>query len=426
MGRLQSFTISALMLILFMCVPPERETGSNLAKEKARLDSLRNKRCPRLMSSAAEYYRNRDWKQTVKIYSEITSLDCDEWNPTFAPPQEIYQYYAIAYEQMGKFDSSEFVLLDGLQKLPDNIELRKRLAYSYKRQGKLNKEIIEYERLADLSPEDINILNSLSKLYKDNNRYEDQILILEMILKLDGNNEIAQSELALAFENSGRDPLDVYRKRYEDNLDNLSYGLDYSDRLMQADFHQDAVIILKSLIKKDPTSKIAYRKLAESCIKIDDLEEAAIAYNALFKIDPRDERISIELSNIFIEIADYDKALKWADKSIDINSENGDSYAQKAKVYYYGWDNFRKNPFSTDDRIVAKLAYNYFIIAENKGYRGIFNKKAWLDENSKDVMYGKAQWFMAEDKVKRTRKIKPVSADYLWITEALIPEESWK
>ena len=426
MGRLQSFTISSLVFILFMCVPPERETGSNLAKEKARLDSLRNKRCPRLMSSAAEYYRNRDWKQTVKIYSEITSLDCDEWNPIFAPPQEIYQYYAIAYEQMGKFDSSEFILLDGLQKLPDNIELRKRLAYSYKRQGKLNKEIIEYERLADLSPEDINILNSLSKLYKDNNRYEDQILIIEMILKLDGNNEIAQSELALAFENSGRDPLDVYRKRYEDNLDNLSYGLDYSDRLMQADFHQDAVIILKSVIKKDPTSKIAYRKLAESCIKIDDLEEAAIAYNALFKIDPRDERISIELSNIFIEIADYDKALKWADKSIDINSENGDSYAQKAKVYYYGWDNFRKNPFSTDDRIVAKLAYNYFIIAENKGYRGIFNKKAWLDENSKDVMYGKAQWFMAEDKVKRTRKIKPVSADYFWITEALIPEESWK
>ena len=409
-----------------MCVPPERERGSNLAKEKARLDSLRNKRCPRLMSSAAEYYRNRDWKQTVKIYSEITSLDCDEWNPTFAPPQEIYQYYAIAYEQMGKFDSSEFVLLDGLQKLPDNSELRKRLAYSYKRQEKFNKEIIEYERLVDLSPEDILILNSLSKLYKEHNRYEDQILILEIILKLDENNEIAQSELALAFENSGRDPLDVYRKRYEDNLDNLSYGLDYSDRLMQADFHQDAVIILKSVIKKDPTSKIAYRKLAESCIKIDDLEEAAIAYNELFKIDPRDERISIELSNIFIEIADYDKALKWADKSIDINSENGDSYAQKAKVYYYGWDNFRKNPFSTDDRIVAKLAYNYFIIAENKGYRGIFNKKAWLDENSKDVMYGKAQWFMAEDKVKRTRKIKPVSADYRWITEALIPEESWK
>ena len=107
-----------------MCVPPQDKSDADFAREKAKLDSLRGVRCPRLMSSAAEYYRNRDWKQTVKIYEEITTLDCDEWNSVFAPPQEIYQYYAIAYEQMGKFDSSEFVLLDGLQKLPDNIVRR--------------------------------------------------------------------------------------------------------------------------------------------------------------------------------------------------------------------------------------------------------------------------------------------------------------
>ena len=114
-----------------MCVPPNDSGSSDPLKDKARLDSLRRLKCPRLMSSAAEYYRNRDWQQTVKIYSEITSLDCDEWNPNYAPPQEIYLYYAIAYEQMNKFDSSEYILLDGLQKLPNSIELRKRLAYSY-------------------------------------------------------------------------------------------------------------------------------------------------------------------------------------------------------------------------------------------------------------------------------------------------------
>ena len=127
-----------------MCVPPEGGADGDPVKNKARLDSLRRLKCPRLMSSAAEYYRNRDWEQTVNIYAEITSLDCDEWDSNYAPPQEIYLYYAIAYEQMSKFDSSEYILLDGLQKLPNNIELRKRLAYSYKRQGKLEKEIIEY------------------------------------------------------------------------------------------------------------------------------------------------------------------------------------------------------------------------------------------------------------------------------------------
>ena len=64
---------------------------------------------------------------------------------------------------MGKFDSSEYVLLDGLQKLPKNIDLRKRLAYSYKKQGKSDKEIIEYERLVEMDPDNISIMNDLSK-----------------------------------------------------------------------------------------------------------------------------------------------------------------------------------------------------------------------------------------------------------------------
>ena len=124
-------------------------------------------RCPQLSSSAAEYYRNRDWKQTIRVYSEITDLSCDEWNSVYAPPEEIYQYYSFAYTQLGRFDSAEYVLLDGLQKIPQNVQLRKQLAYAYKRQGKTDKEIIEYERLADIAPDDLSILNDLAKIYKD-------------------------------------------------------------------------------------------------------------------------------------------------------------------------------------------------------------------------------------------------------------------
>ena len=416
--------LSAVMMMIVMCVPPA-DTGTTTAQDKKRLDSLRNLRCPRLMSSAAEYYRNRDWKQTVKIYEEITTLDCDEWNPNFAPPQEIYQYYAIAYEQMGKFDSSEFVLLDGLQKLPNNVELRKRLAYSYKRQGKNDQEIIEYERLVEMAPEDLTVMNELSKLYKENDRYDDQIFVLEKILELDEDNEIAQSELAMAFENSGKDPLDVYRKRYENNPGNLSYGIDYADRLTQVDQYEDAIPVLQRLIEQDPSSKLAYRKLAEASKAIDDLEKAAKAYEELFKIDPRDLRIAISISDVYLENDDYRLALKWADKASNLDDKTGDGLGQKGKVYYYGWDNFRQNPFTNDDRLIAKLAYDYFVKAEKKGYRG-FSKSAWLKENEKDILYGKAQWFMAEDKVKRSRSISTTTSDYEWVTESLKAEDGWK
>jgi len=411
-------------LFLTMCVPPEGG-NQNLEEDKAKLDSLRKVRCPRLMSSAAEYYRNRDWKQTVRIYEEITTLDCDEWNPVFAPPQEIYQYYAIAYEQMGKFDSSEFVLLDGLQKLPESVELRKRLAYSYKRQGKKEKEIIEFERIIDMAPLDISIMNDLSKLYKDESRFDDQIYILEKILKVDGSNEIAQSELAMAFESSGKDPLDVYRKRYEDNPENLSYGLDYADRLTQVDRSADATLVLDGVIRQDPTSKLAYRKLAEAHKETNNLKKAANAYEELFQIDPRDGRIAVDISDIYIDVGNYSKALRWAEKAMSLSNGNGSGLGQKAKVYFYGWDTFRQNPFSINDRIVAKLAYDYFVKAEDKGFLG-FTKRGWLEENSKDILYGKAQWFMADDRVKRTRSISPTSSNYDWVTEHLKAEPNWK
>ena len=86
------FTIFCLLFIS-MCVPPGSESDRQDIFEQKRLDSLRTRRCPRLMSSAAEYYRNRDWEATVNIYREIDELGCDEYDPILAPPGEIYLYY---------------------------------------------------------------------------------------------------------------------------------------------------------------------------------------------------------------------------------------------------------------------------------------------------------------------------------------------
>ena len=408
-----------------MCVPPQDKSDADFAKEKARIDSLRGVRCPRLMSSAAEYYRNRDWKQTIRVYSEITDLSCDEWNVIYAPPEEIYQYYSFAYTQIGRFDSAEYVLLDGLQKIPKNVQLRKQLAYAYKKQGKIDKQIIEYERLVDIAPGDISILNDLAKIYKDQNNFDDQIIILNKILNIDDTNDIAQSELAIAYENSGRNPLEVYEKRYLDNPDNISYGLDYSERLIKADRANEAKDVLRRIISKEPTSKLAYQKLGKVCWDTDDLDDAASAYESLFKIDPRDGKVAVNISDIYIDSENYGKALRWADKAINLFDKSGKGYGQKGKVYYKGWETYKQNPFSVDDRIVAKLAYNNFVKAEKLNYRG-FSRSKYLKENAKDLLYGKAQWFMAENKVKRSGSIRTTTQSYDWVTDQLAPEKGWK
>ena len=409
--------ISAASVFITMCTPPEQSDVDSDLAEQARLDSIRKVRCPRIFSSAAEFYKNRDWGATVRAYDELTDLGCDRDDP-----QEVYLYYAIAYEYMGNYDSSEYVLLKGLSFLPDNIDLRKRLAFAYEKQGKTSLQMDELDRLSFLSPEDIKIKSDLAKLYGDQDRYDDQIAVLKDLLKIDPNNEGAQSDLAQAYEKSGRDPLDVYESRFNNNPENVSYGLDYADKLISADRPYDAVKVLRQVADVDPSSKITLRKLAQAYDSDDNLPDAAKTYEKLFRLDPRDFRVAVKIAEVYVEDEDYSSAFTWADKAVTLSGE-GEAYAAKGNVYYKAFQACRTNDISTDDRVVATFAYQQFDEADKKGFSKYSRSKIWLKDN--EVLFGKAQWFMMNSDIKNLGYVKVSNVCYNWITEKLKKEKGW-
>ena len=410
--------LGVVAIFMTMCVPPEQSDADTDAAEFARLDSIRQVRCPRIFSSAAEFYKNRDWEATVRAYDELTDLGCDR-----EEPQEVYLYYAIAYEYMGKYDSSEIVLLKGLSLLKDDVKLSSRLVYSYEKQGKIELQINELEKLAyDLAPEDPKIKIDLAKLYGEQERYDDQIAILKDLLELQPNNEGAQSDLAYAYDLSGRDPLDVYKNRFEKNPDNISYGLDYADKLIAADRSDDAADVLEKVVAEDPSSKIALRKLGQAYDIADKLFAAAKTYERLFRLDPRDFRMAVKIAEVYVENQDYSSAYDWADKAVDISGE-GEAIGAKGNVYYKGFQACRSIDISTDDRIVATLAYQLFDDAESKGYSRYSRSKEWLKEN--EVLFGKAQWFMMDADVKNRGYIKADDECYKWVSERLDKGKGW-
>tara|TARA_Y100000590_G_scaffold14828_3_gene17847 strand:+ start:15004 stop:16263 length:1260 start_codon:yes stop_codon:yes gene_type:complete len=402
-------------IFMTMCTPPEQSDAD--AVEQARADSIRKVRCPRVFSSAAEFYKNRDWEATVRAYDELTDLGCDREDP-----QEVYLYYAIAYEYMGKYDSSATVLLKGLTLLPDNVDLRKRLAFAYEKQGKTNLHMDELDRLSFLAPEDVEIKIKLAKLYGEQDRYDDQIAVLKDLLEIQPNNEGAQSDLAQAYEKSGRDPLDVYKNRFDNNLDNVSYGLDYADKLIAADRHDDATDVLQQVVDVDPTSKVAYRKLAQAYDSANRLGDAARTYERLFKLDPRDFRVAIKISEVYVEDQDYVSAFDWADKAATLSGE-GEAFGAKGNVYYKAFQSCRSGEISVDDRVIATLAYKYYDEAEQKGFSRYKRSKEWLKEN--EVLFGRAQWFMMDAEVKNKGYVKASSACYRWVNEKLNKGKGW-
>ena len=404
-------------IFITMCTPPEQSDADADLAEQARQDSIRQVRCPRVFSSAAEFYKNRDWESTVRAYDELTDLGCDRDDP-----QEVYLYYAIAYEYMGKYDSSATVLLKGLTFLPDNIDLRKRLAFSYEKQGMVELQMDELDRLSFLAPEDLDIKDKLAKLYGSQDRYDDQISVLKDLLKIQPNNEAAQSDLAQAYEKSGRDPLDVYKNRFDNNPDNVSYGLDYADKLIVADRPDDAIDVLQQVVDVDPSSKVAFRKLAQAYDSDDRLKDAARTYERLFKLDPRDFRVAIKISDVYVEDEDFKSAFNWADKAVTLSGE-GEAYGAKANVYYKAFQACRSGEIAVDDRVVATLSHELFIQAEEKGFSRYSRSKEWLKEN--EVLFGKAQWFMMDADIKNKGFIKASSACYNWVTERLNKGKGW-
>jgi len=409
--------LSVASVFITMCTPPEQSDADADFAEQARLDSIREVRCPRVFSSAAEFYKNRDWAATVRAYDELTELGCDQDDP-----KEVYLYYAIAYEYMGKYDSSEIVLLKGLTFLPDNVELRKRLAYSYDKQGKSNLRMDELDRLTFLAPEDLEIKIELAKLYGEEERFDDQIAVLNAIIKINPTNEGAQSDLARAYELSGRDPLDVYKKRFDNNPDNISYGLDYAEKLLSGDRPDDAAKVLKQVVAADPSSKVAYRKLAEAYDKDDRLADAAKTYERLFRLDPRDFRVAVKIVDVYIEEQDYKSAFDWADKAVTISGE-GEALGAKGNVYYKAFQACRTGEISVDDRVIATLAFNLFSDAEKSGFSRYSRSKDWLKEN--EVLFGKPQWFMMDATVKNRGYVKAGSSCYSWVSERLDKGKGW-
>ena len=140
-------------------------------------------------------------------------------------------------------------------------------------------------------------------------------------------------------------------------------------------------------------------------------------------LDPRDVKTAIKISDIYIELNQYNEAIKWAKKADKVSRSSGEAISQIGKVFYKGFQSCRNEIISLDDRIVASLAFEKFVNAEKKGFRKNSGSMQWLKEN--EVLFGKANWFMLDPQSKSRGFIKPSSSCYNWVYDKLIKQPGW-
>lgn len=380
-------------------------------------------RCPQLSSSSAEYYRSSNWELSAQSYSELMELRCDQWNPDWVNADDVYLYWSIALQNLGKFEESESVLIKGLDQLPDNESLITRLAYAYKKQNKTDEMIIEYERLMDTGSRDTDSLKDLAKAYGQQGRVDEQISVLKKILKINPTDTTVQSELARAYEDSGEDPLELFKARFEENPENASYAVEYADKLMSNGDTSDAIDVLENTLSYNRENSMIYMTLGKAYNENSDFGDAVDILKDLFDLDRNNFRVAMLISVNSIEIDDFDSAFEWAEKSMKISKNNAESLAHMGNLYYKAMQSCREDAFSRSDKIVASLAYEYFVKAEQKGNSKYYKQKSWLEEN--EVLFAYSDWFMTDKDIQATGKVSPIGRCYDWVSESLAKQSDW-
>ena len=380
-------------------------------------------RCPELSSSSAEYYRSSNWELSAQSYSQLMELKCDQWNSDWVNVDDVYLYWSIALQNLGKFEESEKVLIKGLDELPENTTLMTRLAYAYKKQGKIDEMIIEYERLMDSGSDDIDSLRDLASAYGKQGRVDEQISVLKKILNIDPNNSSVQSELARVYEDSGEDPLEIFKARFEDNPENASYAVEYAEKLMSNGDTDDAIDVLENTLSYNRDNSMVYMSLSKAYNENADFEEAIEILEELFNLDKNNFRVALLISINSIEIDDFESAYEWGQKSMKISRNNAESLAHMGNLYYKSMQTCRGDNFSRSDKIVASLAHEYFVKAENKGNSKYFKQKNWLEEN--EVLFSYADWFMTDKDIQASGKVSPSGKCYDWVSETLAKKSDW-
>mgnify|MGYP001225859776 FL=1 len=380
-------------------------------------------RCPELSSSSAEYYRSSNWELSAQSYSQLMELKCDQWNSDWVNVDDVYLYWSIALQNLGKFEESEKVLIKGLDELPENTTLMTRLAYAYKKQGKIDEMIIEYERLMDSGSDDTDSLRDLANAYGKQGRVDEQISVLKKILNIDPNNSSVQSELARVYEDSGEDPLEIFKARFEDNPENASYAVEYAEKLISNGDTDDAIDVLENTLSYNRDNSMVYMSLSKAYNENADFEEAIEILEELFNLDKNNFRVALLISINSIEIDDFESAYEWGQKSMKISRNNAESLAHMGNLYYKSMQTCRGDNFSRSDKIVASLAHEYFVKAENKGNSKYFKQKNWLEEN--EVLFSYADWFMTDKDIQASGKVSPSGKCYDWVSETLAKKSDW-
>ena len=394
------------IIILYSCVPPENQSPSADGVAYENLEDCEP--CELLLNFASTNYQNSDWRSAVDNYTQLLRCNCGN-----SDPENTFKYMAYSYQQLGSLDSAAYIFSQGLKYTPDDIELLKMAGENAGKFGNIDDQIYYFDKILIIEENNLEVLELLSDVYREQDMFDEQIDILDIWLNYDSSNKKASAEKKAAFEALGKDISDVDKERWESEPSNIQYGIDYIAALQDVDDNEKIIEVSNELLIYDRFNRQVLHNLAEAYQNLYREDEALDTYKTLIKVDPTNYKVALDISEILTSKEEYKDALVWAEKAISISARDGETYYQRAEVYFAVAESCSSDPLQFWDKIVYEISWKDCQIAVNKGYRQAKSRCDFLEEN---YITTSADWFMRPEGEK---KVKPQRDCYSWIDKTV-------
>tara|TARA_B100001029_G_C15060287_1_gene457842 strand:+ start:2444 stop:3670 length:1227 start_codon:yes stop_codon:yes gene_type:complete len=399
--------LNAIYLVFFGCVPPESpEPGDNLLSAEELEE--RNQECDLFLSFAHTNFSNREYVDAVSNFNEVIDLGCSERNA-----EDIFPWIGRSFIEQGKNDSASIMFKKGMKYLDNNSDFLGVYAWNEGRLNKTESQIFLLEKQLTLDESNVKVLEKLSEIYRESENYKEQLNIIAIWLKIEPENQKAIGEKKAAYNALGMDETTIDRERWEQNPDNIQFGLEYVNSLFDQGMEEDMVIVLKELLTYDRSNKRVLKLLGETYITLGRDTDALEIYKSLYNISKTDYSVILEITKLYTSLDEYRNAYNWAEKAIDISGGKGETYFQRAEVLFALAESCSGEVLTFDDKIIYELSYNDYVKAVKKGFYRAKSRRDFVGDNN---ITKSSDWFMRPDS---EIDFTPNSKCYNWINRSI-------
>lgn len=237
---------------------------------------------------------------------------------------------ARAHYSEGQLDKAEKVYRDLLKANPENIPARLELIKVLEDNGQVGPQIDEYEQLLLIDPGNKVIRYNLGVLYFQVADYKASAHQMETLLNLEPDDVSAKQHLFEVYLKQEKDK-DAFGLAKELTRLSPDYEPAYQhafDYLDSRKFYPSLISLAKVWVKQRPKEIRFHEYLAYAHIKQDDFDQAAVDFENILGLSPKDTDVMLKLAKIYEGTEQNAKALKMYNRLLKQNPNHPE--AEKA------------------------------------------------------------------------------------------------